>query len=150
ILSNSTWTPARVLDTAPEEFTENSTPAAGVDGPRLLPLMAISSPGAITPAEPVALFRITTGTGAAGAATVSDTGIESGVVSTPVPLMEIEPLYVCAVSPCGFTDTLMVCGVAPPVVFTESQPLELALTPMVTAPPVLVTLSCCAGGAVPP
>jgi len=61
LLSNITWTPARLEATAPEEFTEKSTPAAGLEGPRKVPLMASSSPGAIGPAAPVALLRIMTG-----------------------------------------------------------------------------------------
>ena len=92
IPSKVTWTPASVELTVPWAFTVNTVPDAGDAGPRLTPLIAINSPGAIAP-NPllIPLFETVVTEGVGAALTVSVTFTVIGEANTPGALMLSEP-----------------------------------------------------------
>src|SRR5271154_1334921 len=150
--SNSTCTPASIGLTPPPALRVKL--AAG-DGPRLVPLMAINSPGVMGPEPLVALLMMNAGCGTGTAVIPSVTVTTRGVVSTPGAVIVTVPLRVLpAAVPagmfCGFTETLIDLGVAPLVVSMAKQlPALAAAAEKFTGPPLLESARAWAAGADP-
>ena len=132
-----TRVPARVVSTPPVVgFTENCTPG---EGPRPLPKMVMSSPGAIAPDDPLAEFtmEVTTtvevgGVGLDAPVTVSITVTVCGLLETPAAEIEIVPKWGPAERFAGLMET-----VSNPVADEVMIQGALAVADHVNVPPPL-------------
>src|SRR5260370_41949984 len=102
MVSKSTCTPASKLLTV---FPTPTVKLAGVDGPSIVPLIVINSPGEIAPNAPLALLEIVDGCG--NGTPVTMTATATVIAGRPLGVIVMVPLYVpAAVKLVGVTDTV--------------------------------------------